>query len=190
MTRIVIWAPLAVIALLLGVFAVALLNPSDGASDPMVGRSVAALNLPLEPYDGPAAGGFDPATAQGPYLLNVWASWCPPCRVEHPYFTVMAAQGVPIYGLVYKDQPEDTAQFLAQLGNPFAGLAADQEGRAGFELGVTGPPETFVVDSNGVIRARWRGAVTDIVWMQRLERPWREAGGAPIDWSAVEPARR
>jgi len=188
MSRILTFAPLAVIALLLGVFAIALLRPSEGRSDPIVGRSVTELNLPLTDFNGGRAD-FDPASVQGPYLLNVWASWCPPCRVEHPYFTVMAEQGVSIYGVVYKDDPEDANQFLAQLGDPFAGLAADPEGRAGFELGVTGPPETFIVDENGVIRARWRGAVTDLVWIQRLERVWAEAGGAPIDWSAVESQR-
>ena len=68
----------------------------------------------------------------------------------------------------------------------FTGLAADPEGRAGFELGVTGPPETFIVDADGIIRARWRGAVTDIVWIQRMAGPWAAAGGQPIDWSAAE----
>ena len=93
---------------------------------------------------------------------------------------------MPIYGIVYKDDEADTAQFLNQLGDPFTGLAADPEGRAGFELGVTGPPETFIVDADGIIRARWRGAVTDIVWIQRMAGPWAAAGGQPIDWSAAE----
>lgn len=186
MSRILTLAPLAVIVLLLGVFAIALLRPSEGSSDPFVGRSVTELNLPLMDYPGETAD-YRPSEVEGPYLLNVWASWCPPCRVEHPYFTLMADQGVPIYGIVYKDEVEDTDRFLDQLGDPFAGLAADPEGRVGFELGVTGPPETFLVDGNGIIRARWRGAVTDLVWIQRFERLWAEAGGEPVDWSAVEP---
>lgn len=184
MSRALVWAPLAVIALLLAVFAVALLRPSEGGGDPLIGRTLP--DLPLEEYRGERAR-FDPSEIEGPYLLNVWASWCPPCVVEHPYFTQLAEQGVPIYGIVYKDELADTEQFLTRLGDPFAGLAADPDGRAGFELGVTGPPETFIVDADGVIRARWRGAVTDIVWIQRFDRTWRELGGAPVQLEPAEP---
>jgi len=185
MSRILALTPLGVSALLLVVFSIMLLHSAEGGPDPIVGRSVIGLSLPLLDFEG-EAGDYMPEAVEGTYLLNVWASWCPPCRVEHPYFTVMAEQGVPIYGIVYKDDPEDANRFLAQLGDPFAGLAADPEGRAGFELGMTGPPETFIVDGQGVIRARWRGAVTDLVWIQHMERIWMETGGRPIDWNAVE----
>lgn len=185
MKNIMTWFPVMAIGLLLSIFAIALLRPTEGGGDPIIGQRISNLELPLTPVSFRDEG-FDPLTVQGPYLLNVWASWCPPCRVEHPYLEHMAAQGVPIYGIVYKDDEADTIQFLNQLGDPFAGLAADLEGRAGFELGVTGPPETFIVDADGVIRARWRGAVTDIVWIQRMAQPWAEAGGQPIDWSATD----
>lgn len=181
MKNLMTWFPVIGVGLLLTLFAIALLRPTEGGGDPIIGQRVSDLDLPLEAVSFTQAG-FVPGAVEGPYLLNVWASWCPPCRIEHPYFEYLSDQGVPIYGIIYKDEEADAARFLDQLGDPFAGLAADGDGRAGFELGVTGPPETFIVDADGVIRARWRGAVTDIVWIQRLAEPWAEAGGEPISW--------
>ena len=81
----------------------------------------------------------------------------------------------PIYGIVYKDKPEDAAAFLAELGNPFTHLANDPEGRAALELGVTGAPETWVIDEQGIVRARWRGAITRNIWNDYLAPSYREA---------------
>ena len=177
MNRLLLAAPLIVIVLLLGVFGFSLFNERTG-SDPQIGLALPAL--PLTDFPGGNAD-FDPETVEGPYLLNFWASWCPPCIVEHPLLAELADQGVPIMGVVYKDETEDANAFLANLGDPFAGLAADEEGRAAFEVGVTGPPETFLVDADGVIRTRWRGAITDLVWIQIFDEAWREAGGTPVD---------
>jgi cytochrome c biogenesis protein CcmG/thiol:disulfide interchange protein DsbE len=177
MSRILLAAPLMTIALLLAVMGYALFNNNAG-SDPQIGTAVP--DLPLTDFPGGAAD-FDPETVEGPYLLNFWASWCPPCIVEHPLLAELANQGVPIMGVVYKDEPEDANRFLANLGDPFAALAADEEGRAAFEIGVTGPPETFLVDADGVIRARWRGAITDRVWAQVFDEEWDRAGGVPVD---------
>lgn len=185
MKNLMTWFPVIGVGLLLTLFAIALLRPTEGGGDPIIGQRVSDLDLPLEAVSFTQAG-FAPDVLEGPYLLNVWASWCPPCRIEHPYFEYLSDQGVPIYGIIYKDEEADAARFLDQLGDPFAGLAADRNGRAGFELGVTGPPETFIVDADGVIRARWRGAVTDIVWIQRFAEPWAEAGGEPISWPEVQ----
>lgn len=182
MNKLLVWAPLAVIALLIGAFAVALLSPDTDGDDPLTGRPLPAL--PLTDFPG-GRGDYVPDAVEGPYLLNLWASWCAPCRIEHPVLEALAEQGAPIYGVVYKDDPPDARAFLAQLGDPFAGLAEDREGRAALELGVTGAPETFVIDADGVIRARWRGAITDIVWVQTLGPAWREAGGTPIDAGAL-----
>ena len=177
MNRLLLAAPLIVIVLLLGVFGYSLFNERTG-SDPQIGLPLPAL--PLTDFQG-GNGDFDPTTAEGPYLLNFWASWCPPCVVEHPLLAELADQGVPIMGVVYKDEAQDANAFLANLGDPFAALAADEDGRAAFELGVTGPPETFLVDSGGIVRARWRGAITDLVWIQVFDDAWREAGGAPLN---------
>ena len=118
---------------------------------------------------------FDPATIDGPYLLNFWASWCAPCRIEHPLLMDLAEAGIPVHGITYADRPENARAFLSELGNPFTSLAADHERRAALELGVTGAPETFIIDGSGIIRARWRGAITPQIWEQRLEPVWQAA---------------
>lgn len=173
MKRLVVWAPLASIAVLLVVFAIALTGRPEGTpGDPLVGRALPAL--PVTEF-GEGFAHFDPASIEGPYLLNIWASWCAPCRIEHPLLAELADSGIPIHGITYADRPENARAFLAELGNPFTTLAADHERRAALELGVTGAPETFIIDGEGVIRARWRGAITPQIWEQRLQPVWNAA---------------
>ncbi len=93
-------------------------------------------------------------------LVNVFASWCPPCRVEHPILMQLAAEGVTIFGINYKDKPEDAQNFLVSLGNPYTRIGADEDGRGAIEWGVYGYPETFVVDRSGHIRYRHVGAIS------------------------------
>lgn len=95
------------------------------------------------------------------YIINLFASWCTPCRAEHPQLMALQRQGVEIVGVAYKDRPDASAAFLAELGNPFSVVAMDPEGRFGLEVGVTGVPETVVVGSDGVIRAAYRGPLTE-----------------------------
>ncbi|MBK5945452.1 thiol:disulfide interchange protein [Rhodobacter veldkampii DSM 11550] len=105
-------------------------------------------------------------------LVNFWASWCAPCRIEHPYLTGLAAEGVPIYGINYKDKPENAAQFLADMGNPYAAIGADASGMdTAVNWGVYGVPETFVVDGDGRILFRFAGPVTPDVIEKHL-RPF------------------
>jgi cytochrome c biogenesis protein CcmG/thiol:disulfide interchange protein DsbE len=93
-------------------------------------------------------------------LVNVFASWCAPCRVEHPVFLRLKEEGrVAIYGINYKDKPEDATAWLQRLGNPYTRIGADREGRAAIEWGVYGVPETFVIDREGRIRYRHVGPV-------------------------------
>ena len=89
--------------------------------------------------------------APGVKLVNVWASWCGPCRVEHPQLIALAGRGIPLYGINYKDEPANATAFLQELGNPFDRIGADTTGRTGIEFGVYGVPETFVVDGSGTI---------------------------------------
>ncbi|SDN35918.1 cytochrome c biogenesis protein CcmG, thiol:disulfide interchange protein DsbE [Lutimaribacter pacificus] len=107
-------------------------------------------------------------------LVNYWASWCAPCRVEHPNLEKLAAQGLTIYGVNYKDKPENALKFLAELGDPYAATGADAEGRMALNWGVYGVPETYVIDGNGVIVARHAGPVTqrviDEMLMPAIER--------------------
>jgi cytochrome c biogenesis protein CcmG/thiol:disulfide interchange protein DsbE len=104
-----------------------------------------------------------------PALLNVWATWCFSCRVEHPYLLELAAQGVVIYGLNYKDEPEKAAQWLVDLGNPYTETIVDQRGDFGLDLGVYGAPETYVIDADGIIRHRHVGVVNAQVWTEQLQ---------------------
>ena len=109
-----------------------------------------------------------------PALLNVWATWCFSCRVEHPYLLELAGQGVIIYGLNYKDEPEKAAQWLVDLGNPYTETIVDQSGDFGLDLGVYGAPETYVIDADGIIRHRHVGVVNAQVWTEQLQ-PFFEA---------------
>ena len=109
-----------------------------------------------------------------PALLNVWATWCFSCRVEHPYLLELAGQGVVIYGLNYKDEPEKAAQWLVDLGNPYTETIVDQSGDFGLDLGVYGAPETYVIDADGIIRHRHVGVVNAQVWTEQLQ-PFFEA---------------
>lgn len=91
-------------------------------------------------------------------VINFFASWCVPCREEHPLLMRLAAQNhVPLYGISYKDSEQDTRRILAQLGDPFRSIAVDRDGRTGFDFGVYGVPETYVIDKQGRIRKRFVG---------------------------------
>jgi len=103
--------------------------------------------------------------APGVKLVNFWASWCAPCRAEHPLLKQLAEQGVVIHGINFKDEPANAQGFLAELGNPFATMGADN-GRMALNWGVYGVPETYVIDAQGVVLARIAGPVT----AQELER--------------------
>jgi len=130
---------------------------------------------PLPPFSAPPLrpgdSGLTNADLAGgePVLLNVFASWCAPCRVEHPVFMSLRAEGVPIHGLNWKDQPGEGLRWLAQFGDPYIRIGQDPTGRTGIELGVAGVPETFVIDKQGRVRYRHVGAVTPDVWRDKIE---------------------
>ncbi len=95
------------------------------------------------------------------YLLNVWASWCPNCRLEHPMVTEFARQNIiPVYGLNYKDENADAKAWLQQFGNPYFDILVDAKGLVGIDFGVYGAPETFLIDGNGIIRHKIVGELT------------------------------
>lgn len=103
------------------------------------------------------------------WLLNVWASWCAPCREELPLLATLGARdGVAIYGLNYKDSDAAALALLQRHGNPYLGSAVDRDGRVGMNYGVYGVPETFVIDGQGRVRYRYPGVVTADVWRERL----------------------
>lgn len=165
--RALLWAPLGLAAAGGVGFWAMLRGMKDGSYDPrgvpsaLLGKPAPALALPaVEGVDTP---GFAPdalASPGSPVLVNFWASWCVPCVVEHPQLVALQRRGVRILGVNYKDRPAEAAKFLARHGNPFAGLVADADGRAGIEYGLYGVPETYLLDGHGIIRWRWAGPMT------------------------------
>lgn len=96
-------------------------------------------------------------------IVNFWASWCAPCRAEHPNLLKLRGAGVTVLGVNYKDKPEDALAFLAELGSPFTKLGADTSGRMGIDWGLYGVPESFVIDGAGKVVLRFPGPLTQQV---------------------------
>ena len=103
------------------------------------------------------------------YLVNVWGTWCPSCKVEHPFLLNLARQGeFPIYGVNYDDQRADSVKWLEKYKSPYKFTIFDDDGSLAVDLGVFGAPETFVVDHNGVIRLRFAGVLEPRVWQSKF----------------------
>lgn len=113
--------------------------------------------------------------APGVKLVNFWASWCAPCRAEHPNLTALAAEGVPIYGVNYKDEPGNALGFLAELGDPYRAIGADASGRMGIDWGLYGVPETFVIDGAGRVVTRFAGPITERALAETIRPAMAEA---------------
>ncbi|CAA0088497.1 Thiol:disulfide interchange protein DsbE [Halioglobus japonicus] len=164
--RIKLFLPLFLFALLaIVLFRGLFLDPSEMPS--------ALIDRPLPAFTLPELGGAqqlsrDDVTGQVA-LLNVWATWCVSCRVEHPYLQQLADAGIPIYGLNYKDNDSAAQGWLDELGNPYRLVIADRDGTLGLDLGVYGAPETYLLDANGVVRYRHVGVVNEDVWQTILE---------------------
>jgi len=172
------WWTLGVFVALVLLLAVGLrLNPREVPS-PLIGKPAPAFELPLlmDPDKK-----FSEKTMLGKvWILNVWASWCPPCLVEHPVVTQVSRSGMaPVVGLNYKDKREDALPWLKRNGDPFQLIAFDANGRIGIDYGVYGVPETYIIDRQGVIRYKHIGPITADVVKNDMEPLVRKlnAGG-------------
>lgn len=105
-------------------------------------------------------------------LINVWATWCVTCRVEHPFLMQLANKGVTLMGINYKDKTDEARQWLKEKGNPFQFTIVDADGKLGIDLGVFGAPETYFIDSHGVIRYKHVGDLNERVWEEKLHAIW------------------
>lgn len=138
--------------------------------DALVGQPIPETVLPMLTGDQAGPGFLDLKTAGvgRPMLVNVFASWCAPCRVEHPKLMALKARGVAVVGVAWKDDPLATRRFLDELGDPYSMVLVDRDGRAGLDLGITGAPETFAVNAMGEVVAKFSGPLVDDAEVERL----------------------
>lgn len=167
--------PLVLFAVVASYFAVGLGRDPSIIPSALIGKPVPQFSLPS--LTG-KPGGFSTADLRGngAVLVNVFASWCVPCRAEHPYLMLMAKNGVTIYGINYRDKPADARAWLAEMGNPYKRVGSDLKGLVGINWGVYGVPETFVVDTNGRIRFKQVGPITTTGLAARVRRELVKAG--------------
>ena len=161
------FVPLAVAGSLVGIFAAGLGRDPSVIPSALIGRAVPDFELP--PVQGRSVG-LSSADLRGEVsLVNVFASWCIPCRQEHPVFMRLAREKVvSVYGINYKDAPDDAGEWLDTRGDPYTRTGADRDGRVAIEWGVYGVPETFVVGADGVIAYKHVGAVTEQVLSETI----------------------
>jgi cytochrome c biogenesis protein CcmG, thiol:disulfide interchange protein DsbE len=154
-------------------------NPNDLPSA-LIGRpapSVADLNV----FAGAPAPSDPLLENSGVKLVNFWASWCGPCRAEHPLLMEIGEGDVPVVGINYKDASENARGFLDELGNPYDMIGADESGRTGIDWGIYGVPETFVVGPGGKILFRHPGPLTRDIWENRVAPVVEDAIGQRSD---------
>jgi cytochrome c biogenesis protein CcmG, thiol:disulfide interchange protein DsbE len=156
--------PLVLLAVLVGFLAVGLDRDPSYVPSPLIGRQAPAFSLPS--LDDPARAVTSEALRGDVSLLNVWATWCVGCRAEHEFLLQLArSSGIRILGLNWKDDPVLARRWLAELGNPYAAIAVDADGRVAIDWGVYGAPETFLLDRDGRVLYKHIAPLTEAVWM-------------------------
>lgn len=162
-SRLLVLLPLAVFMVLAAIFMLQLMSGKDVSEIPSALIGQDAPQTRLAPLEGTGLPGIDSTLFKGKVtVLNVWASWCVPCRVEHPVLSSLSQDGrFDLEGLNYKDKPENAAAFLGDLSNPYSAIGVDPAGRAGIDWGVYGVPETFIIGKDGKIAFKHVGPLTE-----------------------------
>jgi cytochrome c biogenesis protein CcmG, thiol:disulfide interchange protein DsbE len=159
-SRWILFVPLAIVSLLFGMFIYRLNAPEDRMIESRwIDKPMPLFDLPPATMGIPGLKSADLADGR-PRLVNIFASWCIPCKAEAPQLDALAKAGVPIDGIAIRDRPEDVAAFLAETGNPFDRIGADMQSSVQIALGSSGVPETFIVDGRGIIREQIQGIIT------------------------------
>ena len=181
MARFLIALPVVVALVIGAVFFWGLDPDRDPGAVPTVLLSQPAPEFDLPPVAGAGVPGLsraDLSNLERPALVNVFASWCVPCRAEHAVLTrLVQEEGVPLMGLNYKDKPDDAADWLRDLGNPYDRIGSDLSGRAGIEWGISGVPETFVIDTSGTVVYRHVGPIVAADDLERVRSALAAAAG-------------
>ena len=141
-------------------------KPTEIVTNTSLERPVPTFELPL--LSDTSRMITDAQLPKEPYLINVWGSWCPTCVYEHPFFVELKERGVHTVGVNYKDEVGDALNYLNELGDPYLMSVQDYSGQFALDLGLTGAPETFVVDGEGVIRQHIVGEVNEENWQSRI----------------------
>lgn len=162
MNRLIFIVPVALFVLLVGAFGIGLTKDPSIIPSQLIDRPLPAFALPGLKATDPGLASTD--LKGQPRLLNVFASWCAACPQEHPMLTSIAAQGTQVYAINWKDTPADAEAWLGKLGNPYGRIGSDPSARTGIDLGVTGVPETFVVDKRGRVRYKQIGPIDQTAW--------------------------
>lgn len=171
--RALLMAPLGVAAVGGTAFWLLLQRMSEGTYDPhglpsmLIGKPLPKFSLPGQP---PSQGfsSADVVATGRPALVNFFASWCIPCEQEAPTLMTLKRQGVPIWGIAYKDKIDATSDFLHQNGDPYLHIGRDEPGTVAINFGLYGVPETYVIDKSGIVRWRWAGGLSDDIVHQSL----------------------
>jgi len=176
MNRLALFVPLALFAGLSLVLLLGLDKDPTKLPSALVGEPFPAFNLPSLMAEQQFVTEHD--FKGDVVLVNVWATWCFACRIEHPVLNELSAQGVKIIGLNYKDQRAEAQAWLAERGNPYQFNIFDAQGQLGIDLGVYGAPETFLVDASGIVRHRRVGVVDERVWNTEFRALYEQLTGS------------
>ncbi len=175
MVKPLVLLPVVVFAGLLLAFNKGMWSGDDSLPSPLIGRIAPAVVVTeMVPLTMPSDADI---MAPGVKLVNFWASWCAPCRAEHPMLTTLADEGIPIYGINFKDEPQNAEKFLNEMGDPYRKIGADT-GRMAVDWGVVAVPETFVIDGKGVVLYRAWGPITEDVLVREIRPALAKAAAA------------